>query len=251
MAPSKSTHPKKAYIAPKSVQDWALEDIFQTKPVPEEQQKRLLGTSQLLRCAGDVLLLTRKSVAVVGTRQVSPEGIRRTQRLARELAEAGVVVVSGLAFGVDEEAHKETMRCGGQTVGVIGTGLSRAYPIEHADLQREIYERHLLVSPFVDGAPVHASNWPSRNKVMAAISDATIIVEASETSGTIHQASECVRLKRPLFFLKSMVDNPSITWPKKFLNPKESTNNNVFVLTSTSQIFEQIRVSKQVEERVI
>lgn len=167
--------------------------------------------------AGDLGLLKKKAVSIVGTRDVSEEGARRAARLARELAGAGVVVMSGLAKGVDTAALTSALSVRGNLAAVIGTPLQKAYPIENAGLQTEIAEHHLLVSPFAEGETVFKGNFPKRNRVMALLSDATVIVEASDTSGTLHQAAECIQRGRWLFILKSVLDHPNVTWPSRFL----------------------------------
>ena len=176
------------------------------------------GESVAVFVAGDVELLKRRCVSVIGTRKVSAEGAARARRLARELAERDVVVVSGLAEGVDTAAMTSAIRSGGRTVGVIGTPLDSAYPARNKRLQEEVYQEHLLVSQFRPGDRVFKSNFPQRNRLMALISDATVVVEASDTSGTLHQASECTRLGRWLFIARSVVEDPRLTWPKRFLD---------------------------------
>lgn len=185
--------------------------------------------------AGDLTLLRHKAVSIVGTREVSDDGAKRASRLARELVESGVVVMSGLAKGVDYHAHSSAIENGGRTVAVIGTPLDKAYPVENSELQETIYRNHLLISPFSATDPVFRSNFPKRNRVMALLSDATVIVEASDSSGTLHQAAECQRQGRWLFILKSVVDNPALTWPARFIGKPF-----VQVLTSTTDILERI-----------
>ena len=155
-------------------------------------------------------------MAIVGTRNVSAEGAARSRRLARELVAAGVVVASGLAKGVDTEALSAAIEAGGSVIAVIGTPIDRAYPAENMRLQERIYREHLLISPFPPGERVYPSNFPERNKLMAALSDATAIIEAGDTSGTLHQAAECLRLGRWLFIAKTVADDPSLQWPKRF-----------------------------------
>lgn len=186
------------------------------RSITPEQQARLQPDSRLW-CVGDASLLHRKCVAIVGTREVSPEGAARSRRLARELAGAGVVVVSGLAKGVDTEALSAAIEAGGKVVAVIGTPIDRAYPAENKHLQERIYREHLLISQFAPGERVFPTNFPERNKLMAALSDATAITEAGDTSGTLHQAAECGRLGRWLFIAKSVMDDPLLQWPKRFL----------------------------------
>ena len=192
------------------------------RDIPTGQQQRLgfgpeAPEGPTLWVAGDVDLARTLAVAIVGSRKATPEGRRRARQLARALAKAGVTVVSGLAEGIDTEAHRGAIEAGGRTIAVIGTPLDRAYPASNAELQVRIYRDHLLVSQWAPGSKVFPSNFPARNRTMAALSDATVIVEASDTSGTLHQAAECTRLGRWLFIARSLAENPEVTWPKRFL----------------------------------
>lgn len=166
---------------------------------------------------GDLAVVRRPSVAIVGARAVSDAGILRTRRLSRELAMEGVTIVSGLAKGVDTTAHRAALEAGGKTAAVIGTPLSKVYPAENRELQEEIAQHHLLISQFEEGSRVFPANFPKRNRVMAAVSDGTVIIEASDSSGTLHQAAECQRLGRWLFILKSVFEDTSLTWPRSFV----------------------------------
>lgn len=186
--------------------------------------------------AGDLGLAYLPSVSIVGTREATPPGLQRAARLARELVERGVVIVSGLAKGIDTTAHLSTLESGGRTIAVIGTPLTKASPAENGPLQETIWREHLLISPFPEGRNIFRSNFPRRNQVMAAISDATVIVEANDDSGTLHQALACQKLGRWLFILKSVVETR--TWPKRFLDGK-----NTVVLEHTEQIVEALKLS--------
>lgn len=163
---------------------------------PEKKQLNFLGDHEdgqgrgdvQLFYAGDVSLLKQPCVSIVGTRNVSEAGKLRTARLARGLVDAGIIVVSGLAYGVDAVAHRTTIESGGRTVAVIGTPLDKASPSENARLQETIYRDHLLISQFSGKERVYRTNFPLRNRLMAALSDATVVMEASDTSGTLHQA---------------------------------------------------------------
>ena len=167
--------------------------------------------------AGDSTLLNYPCAAVVGTRNVSPEGAARARRIAADLVAAGIVVVSGLAKGVDTVALTAAIEAGGRVVGVLGTPLDRATPTENGPLQERMCREHLVISQFPVGTPTLKSHFPQRNRTMATISDGTIIVEASNTSGTLHQAAECTRLGRWLFILKSVTETTGVTWPANFL----------------------------------
>ena len=186
--------------------------------------------------AGDISLLNHRCVSIVGTRDVSQAGWTRAQRLSKELVAAGVVVVSGLAKGVDTAAMTSAIESGGHVIGVIGTSLAKAYPAENASLQETVWQRHLLLSPFAEDARIFKSNFPKRNRVMAALSDATVIVEASDTSGTLHQAAECQRLGRWLFIMKSVADDPKLKWPASFLGQPKTA-----VLENTGDILKALK----------
>jgi len=170
---------------------------------------------------------------------VSDDGAARARRLARELVAAGVVVVSGLAKGVDTVALTSAVESSGSVVAVIGTPLDRAYPAENARLQEHIYDKHLLLTPFRVGERTFKANFPKRNRVMAAISDATVIVEASDTSGTLHQAAECGRLGRWLFIMKSILDDERVSWPRNFMGKSK-----VALLNSTPDIIDAVRLER-------
>lgn len=167
---------------------------------------------------GDTALLRQGArVAIVGSRKASSAGVGRARRLARILVERGIVVVSGLAEGIDTAAHTETIDRGGRTIAVIGTPLDRVYPKQNAALQERIAADHLLVSQFPQGYPTNPGCFPMRNRTMALISDATVILEASDTSGSISQGWESLRLGRGLFISRAIVDDTSVTWPKEML----------------------------------
>ena len=167
-------------------------------------------------------LVNTRSVAVVGSRKVSDEGARRTRKLVKCLVEDGFTIVSGLAEGVDTNAHQAALALGGKTIAVIGTPLSHHYPKQNSELQQTIRDNYLLISqvPFQRYLEQdYRSNrifFPERNITMSALTEATIIIEASETSGTLTQARAALAQGRKLFILESCFQNPSITWPARF-----------------------------------
>jgi DNA processing protein len=177
---------------------------------------------ELFYYKGDIGLLTSPSVSVVGSRKCSEEGKSVAQRLVQKLVEKGLTVVSGLAVGIDTAALKTAIASGGKVVGVIGTPIDEYYPKENRDLQDEIANKHLLVSqvPFYRYATEpflsRRNYFPQRNETMSALSQATIIVEASDTSGTLTQARACLEQKRTLFIHDSCFLRTDITWPRRF-----------------------------------
>lgn len=177
----------------------------------------LLLKFPLIHGVGDLSLVERPRIAIVGARKASIEGRRRAAQLARDCARAGVVVVSGLAEGIDYAAHTAAIEHGGKTIAVIGTPLDKVYPPKHAALQREIYREHLLLSPFPWGEKFVPANFPERNRIMARLAMATVIIEASDTSGSLHQAAESVQVGHPVFIAAAVLDNPKLTWPKRFI----------------------------------
>jgi DNA processing protein len=138
-----------------------------------------------LRGSGTTALLDRPAVAVVGARACSPYGALVARMLGRELAAAGIVVVSGMARGVDGEAHRGALETNGHTVAVLGCGIDRDYPAAHASLARSIAERSLLVSEYEPGVPPLPYRFPARNRIVAGLCVATVVVEARERSGAL------------------------------------------------------------------
>lgn len=163
------------------------------------------------------LLFSGLRVCIVGSRKPSSVGIKDAECLAKSLVQNNVAVVSGLAEGIDTVAHETAIHFNGRTIAVLGTPLDIAYPKKNAGLLEHIRRNYLAVSQFPVGYPTKKENFPMRNRTMALLSDATIIVEASETSGTRHQGWEALRLGRVVFLMKSVVDNPDLTWPREMI----------------------------------
>ncbi len=183
---------------------------------PEHQIK-------LLYYKGDLgLLEAPKKISIVGARKVSEEGKKRARQLSKHLVNNGYIIVSGLAEGVDTEAMTTAITNNGKVIGVIGTPINQYYPKENKKLQDYIAKEHLLLShvPIYRYEHQHFNTkriyFPERNVTMAAVSDATIIVEASDTSGTLTQARACLSMKRKLFILNSCFENPNIKWPHTY-----------------------------------
>jgi DNA processing protein len=179
--------------------------------------------AELLYYLGSWDIAFSRSVAVVGTRSPSDDGISRTRQLVRKLVEDGFTIVSGLAQGVDRAAHEAAISNGGNTIGVLGTPISHSYPRANSDLQKLIGEKHLLMSQvplerYEAQSNLTKNNWffPERNKTMSALTEATIIIEAGNTSGTLVQAREALRQGRKLFILNSCFERSDLDWPSKF-----------------------------------
>jgi DNA processing protein len=138
-------------------------------------------------------------VAIVGARSCSAYGAQVAREVARQLAAAGVVVVSGLARGIDGEAHRGALDGSGLTVAVLGCGIDRDYPRSHADLARRIAEDGLVVSEYGPGVEPASWRFPARNRIVAGLSQATVVVEARERSGALITADFALELGRDVF----------------------------------------------------
>lgn len=163
------------------------------------------------------LLENGPRIAVVGSRRASSQGLELARRITEMLVSHGVTVVSGLALGIDTMAHKTAINSGGKTVGVLGTALDQYAVLRNRSLQDSIGKQHLLVTQFPIGQPTHRSNFPLRNKTMALLSDATLIVEATTNSGTRHQGWEAIRLGRPVLFPERTLERQSPGWANEML----------------------------------
>lgn len=177
---------------------------------------------ELLYYRGNWELVEMPGVAIVGTRKPSEEGAFNAGRIANSLSKAGYTIVSGLATGIDTAAHTAAIEAGGATIAVIGTPLFEYYPKENQALQEMIADKHLLISqvPFLRyAAQSYRTNrlfFPARNVTMSALTKATIIVEAGNTSGTLVQARAALAQGRKLFILESCFRNKELTWPARF-----------------------------------
>lgn len=176
----------------------------------------------LIYAAGNIELATSPAkVAIIGSRKASYAGISRTRRLARLLSNKGITIVSGLAKGVDTMAHRTAIENGGKTIAVIGTPITDCYPSENNELQRFIASEHLLISQI----PIwryseqdyrkNRAFFPERNATMSALSDATVIVEAKDKSGTLTQAKSAIDQGRKLFVLDSCFLSGE-AWPQQY-----------------------------------
>lgn len=197
---------------------------------------------EVLYYQGDWELVETPSVAIVGTRSPSPEGELNAKRISHALSKKGFTIVSGLAKGIDTAAHTAAIKAGGKTIAVIGTPINDYYPKENKPLQDIIAKNYLLISqvPFLryrqQNYKTNRLFFPARNVTMSALTQATIIVEAGNTSGTLVQARAALNQGRKLFILESCFRKPELTWPARFekLGAKRVLN--------VSQIMEELNI---------
>lgn len=157
------------------------------------------GRSELLNCP---------ALALVGSRNPTPQGLQNAERFASAFSDAGLVIVSGLALGVDAAAHRGALSASGNTIAFIGTGIDRIYPARNRDLALEIGSRGAIVSEFPLGTPVSASNFPRRNRLISGISRGVLVVEAAQESGSLITARLAGEQGREVFAIPGSIHSP-------------------------------------------
>jgi DNA processing protein len=183
-----------------------------------------------------------RSVAVVGTREPSPEGLRSSSRMAKLLAERGVTVVSGMAVGIDTAAHEAALAATGRTIAVMGTGILGRYPKENAELAERIAGSGALVSQFWPSSPPRQSNFPKRNVVTSGISQGTVVIEASSTSGAKMQARLAIEHGKTVFLVSSLVMEQK--WAQDYV---KRHGRRVVVVKSVDDVMAHLRSVDEVE----
>jgi DNA processing protein len=173
--------------------------------------------AQLYFSGHSELLKQSPRVAIVGSRKASARGLALTNHIVANLVEEKAIIVSGLAFGIDTAAHKRAIELGGKTIAVLGTPLNVVTPRENRELQHLIMTEHLAVSQFAPGSVVKPHFFPTRNRTMALICQASVIIEAGDGSGTLSQGWEAMRLGRSLFISRDVIENEALSWPAEML----------------------------------
>jgi len=155
-------------------------------------------------------LLARPAVAIVGSRRVTPYGKTVTAQLASELAQAGVVIISGLALGVDSISHKAALDAGGLTIAILPTGLDNIYPAAHRHLAKQILEQGgALISEYPEGSTVYKGNFIARNRLISGLADAVLITEAAEKSGSLHTADFALDQGKEVLAVPGNINSPT------------------------------------------
>ena len=162
----------------------------------------------LIYVRGRIDLLNRPALAIVGSRNATPQGLQNAERFAAAFAEAGLVIASGLALGVDGAAHRGALAAGGDTVAFIGTGIDRIYPARNRDLALEIAAKGAIVSEFPLATPVSAANFPRRNRLISGFSRGVLVVEAAVESGSLITARLAAEQGREVFAIPGSIHSP-------------------------------------------
>lgn len=180
-------------------------------PADESYPLNLLNIADppvALFCRGEMACLDKPAVAIVGSRAATSYGKRVSFELARELARHGVCVVSGMAMGIDGEAHAGALAGGGMTIGVLGCGVDVVYPHQHAALFKEVAARGLLMSEYPLGTTPDGFRFPERNRIISGVSLGTVVVEASLKSGSLITARLALDHGRDVFAVPGRIDSP-------------------------------------------
>jgi DNA processing protein len=162
----------------------------------------------LIYVRGRLDLLNRPALAIVGSRNATPQGLQNAERFAAAFAGAGLVIASGLALGIDGAAHLGALNAGGDTVAFIGTGIDRIYPARNRDLALQIGARGAIVSEFPLGTPVSAANFPRRNRLISGFSRGVLVVEAAVESGSLITARLAAEQCREVFAIPGSIHSP-------------------------------------------
>lgn len=162
----------------------------------------------VLYVRGNIDLLHRRGLAVVGSRNATPQGVQTAENFSRALAAQGLTIISGLALGIDAAAHRGALAAGGKTIAVIGTGADRIYPARNRDLALAIAEHGAIVSEFPLGTPAIASNFPRRNRIISGLSRGVLVVEAAPESGSLITARLAAEQGREVFAIPGSIHSP-------------------------------------------
>jgi len=162
-------------------------------------------------------LLNRTSIAIVGSRNATPQGLENARAFAAALSEAGITIVSGLALGIDAAAHEGALARVGSTVAVVGTGPDRVYPARNRALAQAIAERGALISEYVPGTPARKENFPRRNRLLSGLARGVLVVEATPSSGSLITARLAGEQGRDVFAIPGSIHSPFSKGPHKLI----------------------------------
>jgi len=213
LAPASATFLSSAAARPRSIErDWlnaARHHLLPcTHPEFPAQLRELPDCPLALYVCGDVRALREPQLAIVGSRNPSPQGLEDAEAFAEGLGERGLTITSGAAEGIDSAAHRGGMRAQGLTIGVLGTGIDGVYPPGNRLLFNEIAGRGALISEFPLGTPPRRSNFPRRNRIIAGIALGTLVVEAARRSGSLITARLAGDYGREVFAIPGSIHNP-------------------------------------------
>lgn len=195
----------------------------------------------LLYTRGELLPRDRLALAVVGSRRATNYGREVVRALVPDLAMAGLTIVSGLALGIDAEAHRAALSASGRTIGVLACGIDQVYPPSNAEIAREMIEsdRGVLLTEFPPGTPTYPANFPVRNRVISGLALGTLVIEAAEGSGTFHTVSSALEQGREVFAVPGSIFSPYSAGCAKLIEQGAKP------VTCAADILEELEVSAE------
>ena len=173
-----------------------------------EKLKKIYDPPVVLFAKGNIELLKEKGVAIVGSRDANEYGLKQSYDFAYNLAENNVTVISGLAKGIDKMAHLGALKADGNTIAVIGSGVDIIYPVENYGVYQEIFTKGLVLSEFIVGTKPLASNFPMRNRIISALSDGVLVVQARKKSGAMITVDFALEYGKEIYAIPGNIDNP-------------------------------------------
>jgi len=203
-----------------------------------QRLKEIEQPPPVLYLRGDLLPEDTWSVAIVGTRRVTPYGRQVTEEIASFLAAHGITVVSGLARGVDSLAHTAALKAGGRTLAILGSGVDKIYPPENRALAERIFEHGAILSDYAPGTPPEASNFPPRNRIISGLSMAVVVIEAGETSGALITAEFAAEQGREVFSVPGNILAPQSKGTNKLIQQ------GAFPLLRASDILQTLNLTR-------
>ena len=208
-----------------------------------QRLKEIEQPPPVLYLRGEYLPEDLFAVAVVGTRRVTAYGRQITEELAAFLAANGITVISGLARGVDAIAHQTSLKAGGRTIGVLGSGVDKIYPPEHRALAEKMIEHGAIISDYPPGTPPEASNFPPRNRIVSGLSLAVVVVEAGETSGALITAGFAAEQGREVFAVPGSILAPQSKGTNKLIQ------NGALPLLSVNDLMQALDLTRMGEQK--
>ena len=190
------------------------------------QLKQISDPPPILYANGDTSLLNRPQIAIVGSRNPSASGMENAIEFSKQLAQCGLVITSGLASGIDAQAHLGALAVQQKTIAVCGTGLDRIYPAKHKHLAHQVVNSGLLISEFMIGTPAIANNFPKRNRIISGLSLGALIVEAQVKSGSLITARLANEQGREVFAIPGSIHNPQSSGPHQLIKQGASLVSN-------------------------
>lgn len=187
--------------------DEKIKSIDVSSPIYPELLREIQDPPQKLFYIGDIRLASRKAVAVVGSRKASAYGRWAAHEIGKRLAENELVVVSGMAWGIDSYSHQGALENNGKTIAVLGSGIDICYPARNRQLRNQILEKGLILSEYPPGYPAQKFTFPSRNRIISGLSLATVIVEAGLKSGSLITAERAAEQGRTVFALPGNINS--------------------------------------------